>query len=96
MRPDTGADAGDRGQSELIGTVLLIGIVVAGTAAIVMFGTTALDSAQEDNRESSVEHSMTQFDSRAAMVALGSSNSQSVQLEETGSGRYDIDPDPAG
>jgi flagellin-like protein len=93
MHPGVTDDSTDRGQSELIGTVLLIGIVLAGLTAIIVFGATALDSARDDSRVNNIEHSMTQFDSRAAMVALGNSNSQRVDLGETGDGRYDINPD---
>jgi len=83
----------DRGQSELIGTVLLLGIVIAGAGVAVAFGTTALEAARDDSRASSVEHAMTQFDATAAMVALGSSNSQEMRLAASGGGAYDVDAD---
>jgi len=83
----------DRGQSELIGTVLLLGIVLIGSGAAVVFGTTALEAARDDSRASSVEHAMTQFDSKAAMVALGSSNAQEVRLAASGGGTYGVNDD---
>ena len=83
----------DRGQSELIGTVLLLGIVIAGAGVAVAFGTTALEAARDDSRASSVEHAMTQFDATAAMVALGSSNSQEMRLAASGDGTYDVNDD---
>jgi flagellin-like protein len=83
----------DRGQSELIGTVLLLGIVIIGAGAAVAFGTTALETARDDSRASSVEHAMTQFDSKAAMVALGSSNAQDMRLAASGDGTYGVNDD---
>jgi len=80
----------DRGQSELIGTVLLLGIVILGSTAAVVVGTGALEIAQTNSRSDSVGHAMTQFDSQAAMVALGNARSQSMDLGTSGDGSYTV------
>ncbi len=89
----TAARDPDRGQSELVGTVLLIGIVLIGAGAVVAFGTTALEAARDDSRASSVERAMTQLDSGAAVVALGRSNARTVQLPASGEGTYAVSAD---
>jgi flagellin-like protein len=83
----------DRGQSNVIGTVLLLGIVIVGVGATVAFGTTALQAVNDQSRSESVEHAMTQFDSTAAMVALGRSSSQEMTLAASGEGGYNVDDD---
>jgi len=77
----------------VIGTVLLLGIVIVGVGATVAFGTTGLQAANDQSRSDSVEHAMTQFDSRAAMVALGRSGSQATDLAASGEGSYDVKAD---
>ena len=59
-----------RAQSELIGVVLLFGLVVAGTAAVVALGGVAIDDAKSQSAFDRTEQVMTLFDSRAATVAL--------------------------
>jgi flagellin-like protein len=83
----------DRGQSELVGTVLLVGIVIVGVGAVVAVGTTALETAREDARTSNVERAMAQFDSEAGMVALGGSDARNVRLVAGDGGTYDVDAD---
>jgi hypothetical protein len=77
----------------VIGTVLLLGIVIVGVGATVAFGTTALQAANDQSRIDSVGHAMTQFDSKAAMVALGRSGSQEMDLAASGEGGYSVDDD---
>jgi flagellin-like protein len=89
----TAARDPDRGQSELVGTVLLLGIVLIGAGTVVVFGTTALEAAREDARASSVERAMTQLDSGASVVALGRSNARTVQLPASGEGSYAVRAD---
>lgn len=69
-----------RGQSETIGVVLLLALTVIGAGAVVGFGATALDDAKQRSSTGSAEHAMTQFDSRASLVAHGDTNAQTVQF----------------
>ncbi|WP_224269565.1 DUF7289 family protein [Haloprofundus salinisoli] len=81
---------GDRAQSELIGVVLLFGLVVAGTAAVVALGGVAIDDAKSHSEFDRAEQVMTLFDSKAATVALGDSEVKTVSLGRSG-GQYVVD-----
>jgi flagellin-like protein len=70
----------NRAQSSVVGAILLIGLVVVGTGLVLALGTTALTESQDRSELARVEHTLTLFDSRAAMVALGESRAQSIQL----------------
>ena len=70
----------ERGQSETIGVVLLIGITVFGTIGLVAFGSTAISDTEQFMETESAGHTMAQMDSQASEVALGESNSQVVEL----------------
>lgn len=85
--------ADSRGQSGVIGTVLILALTIIGATAIMTFGATVLNDARIDSQEGGIEHAMTQLDSRSAMVALGDSETQRVALGTTGSGGYSVDPD---
>jgi hypothetical protein len=63
-------------------------ITITVAIGIVAFGAVALDDIQQDASIRQAEQSMTQFDSQAAQVALGDSNSKSVTL---GRGDYEVD-----
>lgn len=84
------SQADSRGQSETIGTVLILALTVIGATATLAFGATALDEARADAHGESVENAMTQLDSRTARVALGDSSVQRVPLA---AGNYRVDPD---
>jgi hypothetical protein len=72
---------GDRsGQAEVLGVVLLLGIVVVGTGAIVVYGSTAVDDTGQSAAVQRAEHTMTLLDSRAAMTALGNTDTQMVSF----------------
>jgi len=82
-----------RGQAETIGLVLLLAITVLGVTSVVALAAPALDDAQEATSTQRVEQSLSQIDSRAAVVALGQTDSQSVSLSDSRAGRYRVDPD---
>lgn len=82
-----------RGQAEVIGVVLVLAMTLIGATLALALGATALDNARVDSQEGSIEHAMTQLDSRSAMVALGDSEVQRVRMAATGSGVYSADPD---
>lgn len=82
-----------RAQSAPLAIVLILGIVVFGTFAIVATGGPALADAQRTSELSRAEQAFMQFDSRTSQVALGESGAQSIPLGPSGSGQYDIDED---
>ena len=84
---------GGRGQSEVIGTALLLGITILSIALIVSIAGSALDSTQDTTNLESAEHAMSQLDSRAALVALGRTESQSVAMGRARDGSYRVDED---
>lgn len=87
-----GFHADSRGQAETISVVLLMGITVAGMVTVVALGSVALNENQRFSEVQGTDHAMTQLDSRAAVVALGESESQEVNLGRTG-GSYSIHED---
>lgn len=80
-----------RGQSETIGVVLILGMVILGMSAVIGFGSQALDATEQRSEVANVEQAMAQFDSKAAQVALGDSAVQSVPLGSGGT--YRVEPD---
>jgi len=83
---------GRRGQSETLGYALIIGFTLISVGAIAAFGGTTLQSTQQQIGTQTAENAMSQFDSRASMVALGVSDSQHVSLGDTRDGTYSVDP----
>lgn len=69
-----------RGQSETIGVVLLLALTIIGAGAVVGFGAATLDDAKQRASTGSAEHAMTQFDSRASLIAHGDTNAQTVRF----------------
>lgn len=82
-----------RAQSSVIGIVLIIGLTLAAASAVVVFGSSAIDDGRQESRIGQAEQAMTQFDSRAAQVALGESDVQTVRLGGGSSGQYQTDTD---
>lgn len=81
------------GQSETIGVVLLLGLTVAGTTAIIGLGTGAIGGVEQSSELQRAEHVMTLLDSRGAMTALGESQTQQVDFGRAGGGSYGVDDD---
>lgn len=79
-------------QAEPIGVVLVIGLVLASTTVVVAFGSAAIGDVQSRSELDRAENGMTLLDSRLSTVALGDSETQSVDLPTT-SGGYTVDPD---
>lgn len=69
-----------RGQSEVVGTVLVIGMVLAGATIIVGAGALSLNESQDRLSEDRAEKTLTQFDSKAGLVALGEAGAQETGL----------------
>lgn len=79
------------GQSTVVGAALLLMITVMGTGLIVTLGGQAINQTQQSADLSRVEHSMSMFDSQAAMVALGETSTRSIQLGAGGAGSFSIE-----
>ena len=72
--------AGTRAQSEVLGFALMVGLVVAGAAVVVVFGSVALNETEDAVRAQQLEQSMTQFDAEASQVVLGRSRTRTVTV----------------
>lgn len=70
----------DRGQTEVIGLVLLMAITVISAGVVVGVGAPGLDGVRSAAMTGTAERSMTQLDSDASLVAFGDSDSQRVRL----------------
>jgi hypothetical protein len=79
-----------RGQSAPIAVALLLAITVLGTVSVVALGATALGDTERTAQIDQAEHGMTQFDSRAAEVALSDTSVQKVDFSP-GSGDFRVE-----
>lgn len=79
------------GQSNPLAVVLLLGITLTGTGVIVGFGTTAVGETQAAADLGQAEQAMTQFDSRASLVAHGSADTQRTRVGTNGQGSIELD-----
>ncbi|WP_254840220.1 DUF7289 family protein [Natronomonas marina] len=82
----------DRGQSSPIGVVLLLGLTLTAAVGIVAIGGDAIRDTQSRSEIGQAEQAMSQFDARAAQVALGDSEAQTVSLGGQ-SGQYRVEND---
>jgi hypothetical protein len=80
------------GQAEPLGVILILGLVLVSTTAVVAFGSAAIGDVQSRSELDRAENGMTLLDSRLSTVALGDSESQRVDLPTTNGG-YTVDPD---
>ncbi|MFB6308236.1 MAG: hypothetical protein ABEH35_02810 [Haloarculaceae archaeon] len=69
-----------RGQSAPLGMALVFAIVITSTTVIVAIGAGSITATQGQIDIQRTEKTLTQLDSKAAMVALGRSNVQQVEL----------------
>jgi flagellin-like protein len=79
-----------RAQSEVVAVVLLIGLTVAGTGAVVVFGADAVRETTQSTDIGRAEHAMTQLDSKTSLVAHGSSEVQRVDVVGDGQGSVSV------
>ncbi|MFC7136786.1 hypothetical protein ACFQRB_10365 [Halobaculum litoreum] len=84
---------GRRAQGDVIGIVLLLAITVIGAGTVVAFGGDAIDGIRESATTGAAEQSMTQFDSKASLVAHGESDTQRVRLAGAADGERVVDAD---
>jgi len=88
-----GGQRGRRAQSAPLGVALIFGIMVVSTTVIVAFGAGAITNTESHLGAERTQKALTEFDSRAALVGLGQSNVQQVELASRGSERYRVDED---
>lgn len=91
----TGGDTGQqRAQSETLGFILAIGIIIVGALLVAGIGALALNETQEEISVSSAETELTQLDAKAGLVALGDADSQAVSFGDSGVGEeFSIEED---
>jgi hypothetical protein len=82
-----------RSQSEVVAVVLVLGMVMMGSLAIVVLGADAFTSAEGQLSDARAEKTLTQFDSKAGLVALGEADSQRVNLPGDAGEQYQLDED---
>lgn len=82
---------GRRAQSEVLAVVLLLGLTVVGTGAVVVFGADAVRDTTQSTDVGRAEHAMTQLDSKTSLVAHGSSEVQRVDVAGNGQGSVRVD-----
>jgi hypothetical protein len=70
---------GTRAQSETLGFVLIFAVLIIGVTVIIMSGG-GLDETQNQLSADRAENTLSKFDSKAALVALGRSDTQEVSL----------------
>ncbi|MFB6192453.1 MAG: hypothetical protein ABEI11_03935 [Haloarculaceae archaeon] len=83
---------GDRGQSSVIGVVLVLGIALIGTTLIVALAGEDITNTQQRAGLQSAEQSLTQFDSEASLVAHGEPTSKQVSVPTGEAGAVRVEP----
>ncbi|QZX99602.1 DUF7289 family protein [Halobaculum rubrum] len=87
----SGGTGNSRAQGDVISVVLLLAITIAGATAVVALGGDAITGIQQSATNGAAEQSMTQFDSKASLVAHGDSDSQRVRLAGSGDATRRVD-----
>jgi len=70
-----------RSESELIGTVLLLGLVLAGAAAVLVLGTAAMTDVRESVTAQDAELSMREVDARLSKVTYSGNTVQTLNFD---------------
>ena len=83
----------ERAQSEVIGTVLLLGLTILVVGSTVALGSVALADSQQTADLQRVEGAMTQLDSKASLVAHGESPTQMAQMDIGRTADFRVDED---
>ena len=88
-----GQRADSRGQSGPLGLALVFAVMIVTTTAVVAIGADSIASTRDQLDLERTEKSMTQLDSEVALVALGQSKVQQVDLSAAESSRYRVKDD---
>lgn len=83
----------DRGQTEILGYVLLVGLSLAVISATVIVGSIAYGSATADAEVSNVENAMSHLSSKTTLVALGSDTERTFSIGTLSEGKVAIEED---
>lgn len=81
-----------RGQAEVLGVVLLLGLTVVSVGLIVATGSDAVDGTREAVRDTAAENALYKLDSQAMLVAYGNADRRRVELGRADAGRYEVRP----
>jgi len=73
-----------------VGIVLVVFLVLAGSTAVAVLGVTAIGQSRDTLSEQRAEQATTQFDSKAALVALGNSDTQRVDFGTDRQSGYEV------
>ncbi|MFW5917060.1 MAG: DUF7289 family protein [Halorubrum sp.] len=84
-------ESGERGQSEVIGVVLLLGITIAAVTVTVATGSVALGMVTDEAQSSGVENGMSQLSSQSSLVALGEADARRFDLGSIDGGELRLD-----
>ncbi|WP_226023359.1 DUF7289 family protein [Halomicrobium salinisoli] len=90
---DEGRGGDGRAQSEPLGVLLVLSMVLAGTALLVTVGGSAVLDTRQSMDVERAEKGLTQFDSQTALVALGNSRQTRVPLSRAGGASYRVHDD---
>ena len=93
MRSPVGPETAERAQSETVGFILVLGFVIVGSLLVVTLGAIAVGDTEERLTDDRAEKALTQFDSKAALVALGESGSHEASFGMGPNDRGDLSVD---
>lgn len=82
--------ASERAQSSVLGYVLLVGLVIAVIGTTVAIGSIAYADSTADAEYANVENAMSQFSSKASLVALGESDGKQFSLGSIDKGSVSV------
>lgn len=82
---------GERGQSEVIGVVLLLAITITAVTVTVATGSVALGLVTDEAQSASVENGMSQLSSQSSLVALGETDARRFDLGSVDGGKLRLD-----
>ncbi|MFO7832738.1 MAG: hypothetical protein R6V31_01455 [Halohasta sp.] len=83
----------DRSQSEVLGTVLILGLSMAVIGTSLALGGVAVGDLITDAESTNVETGMAHLSSKISLVALGDADSQSFSLGSMQEGTLSVQPD---
>ena len=86
-------DRQDRGQSELVGTVLILGLSMMVIGTSIALGGVALADLVEQAESDNVENGMSHLSSKISLVALGDADSQRFDLGMSREGTVSVRPE---
>lgn len=83
----------ERGQTAPVAVVLILGIVIVGTAVAVVAAATVVGDGQRSLDADRAEQTLSHLDSKISLVGLGNARTQRTSLASMREGGYDLRPD---